>query len=330
MREIAIGANEAGQRLDKFLGKYMKEAPKSFFYKMLRKKNITLNGNKADGSEKLEEGDRVCLFLADETIEKFQAEPAGEYPTARLDVLYEDDDVIFLNKPAGMLSQKAKPEDVSLSEYLIGYLLSTGAVTAESLATFRPAVCNRLDRNTSGIVIGGKSLRGLQAMSAMLRERTLDKYYFCIVKGKMTKGQVLDGYLIKDEASNQVRILETAQLGADPIRTAYAPLQSNGFCTLVQVELITGRSHQIRAHLASIGHPILGDSKYGDREANRLMREKYGIERQMLHACRLTVPKDLSDCPGAAGRMIVAPMPQDMVRVIKGEDLICQPGEPEV
>ncbi|MCI8514855.1 MAG: RluA family pseudouridine synthase [Lachnospiraceae bacterium] len=329
MRETVVQEKEAGQRLFKFLEKYMSEAPKSFLYKMLRKKNITLNGKKADGSERLEKGDRIRCFLADETIEKFQKKDDGSYPVTNLDVLYEDEDVIFLNKPAGMLSQKAKPDDVSLVEYLTGYLLAKGELTRENLATFKPGICNRLDRNTSGIVIGGKTVRGLAAMSALLRERDLDKYYFCIVKGHMAKGQVLDGYLKKDEGTNRVEILSLPAPGADPIRTAYEPLRSNGFCTLVQVELITGKSHQIRAHLASLGHPVLGDAKYGDAKTNRRLKEKYRIQRQMLHACRLILPKDLPECPKAAGRMIVAPMPPDMVRVIKGEDLICRPGEAE-
>lgn len=327
MREIVIREKEAGQRLSKFLEKYMNGAPKSFFYKMLRKKNITLNGKRADGSEKLSQGDQVQVFLAEETIEKFQKKEDGDYPVTELDVLYEDRDLIFLNKPAGMLSQKANAGDVSLVEYLTGYLLAKGELTRDGLTTFRPGICNRLDRNTSGIVIGGKSVKGLAAMSALLKERGLDKYYFCIVKGRLTQPQRLDGYLKKDEAANQATVLSRPEPGADPIRTAYEPLRSNGRCTLVQVELITGKSHQIRAHLASLGHPVLGDGKYGDPAANRWLRDTYRIRRQMLHACRVVLPKDLS-CE-AAGRSITAPMPADMVRVIKGEDLLWQPGEAE-
>lgn len=325
MREIVIREKEAGQRLLKFLEKYLNRAPKSFFYKMLRKKNITLNEKKADGSEKLVKGDRICMFLAEETMEKFRENEEGDYPVTDLDILYEDSDVIFVNKPAGMLSQKAKPDDVSFVEYLTGYLLAKGELTKEDLTRFKPGVCNRLDRNTSGILMGGKSVKGLAALSTLLKERTLDKYYFCIVKGELTAPQVLDGYLEKDEEANRVTILSSPKPGTDPIRTAYEPLRSNGLCTLVQVELITGKSHQIRAHLASLGHPVLGDVKYGDPAANRWLEKTYHIRRQMLHACRLVLPKDL---PGlaAAGRMIVAPMPEDMVRVIKGEDLICQPG----
>ena len=165
MQEITIGKNEAGQRLDKFLAKYMNLAPKSFFYKMMRKKNITLNGKKCEGAEKLAEGDIVKLFLSDETIAGFtevKVQKIQNTKKQKLDVIYEDDHIVLINKPSGMLSQKAKESDFSLVEYLIDYLLDSGAITEESMRSFRPSICNRLDRNTSGIVACGKSLAGLQ------------------------------------------------------------------------------------------------------------------------------------------------------------------------
>ena len=330
MREIVISKNEAGQRLDKFLGKYMKLAGKSFFYKMMRKKNITLNGKKADGSEKLEEGDSVKLFLADETIDKFrEAAPEIHYPTANLNIIYEDEDVILINKPAGMLSQKAEADDVSLVEYLLGYLMKKGDVTKESLSTFKPGVCNRLDRNTSGIVICGKSLKGLQSMSSMLKERTLDKYYTCIVKGQMKQGATLKGYLLKDEKTNQVKLFDQPKEGASYICTSYEPIDGNRNCTLVRVKLVTGRSHQIRAHLASVGHPILGDSKYGDPAANRWVREQYQVKRQLLHSTELQIPADLAGMK-ISGKKVIAKLPADICCVVKGEGLSWAHGEPEV
>lgn len=304
MRLITVGKNEAGQRLDKLLAKYLTEAPRGFLYKMLRKKNITLNGKKAQGSEILSFGDEVRLFLADETIEKFKGRTAAENPggfsLARssdskrnsLDILYEDEHIVLINKPAGMLSQKARPEDVSLVEYLIKYLLDTGSITPEQLELFRPSVCNRLDRNTSGIVVAGKSLAGLQIMSRMLQERSVKKYYKCVVKGKMQGECHLKGYLAKDRASNQVTVRKTpADPGDKPIETRYRVLKSQNGVTLLEVHLITGRSHQIRAHLSSIGHPILGDPKYGDSVLNRRYKEKLGLSGQMLHACRLEFPR---------------------------------------
>ena len=188
MRELVISKYEAGQRFDKFLAKYMELAPKSFFYKMMRKKNITLNGKKAAGNEKLEKGDTVKLFLSEETIEGFREKKKRAVHTgAKLDILYEDEQVMLINKPAGMLSQKAEKGDISMVEHLISHLLDTGEVTEEMLKTFRPSLCNRLDRNTSGIVAAGKTLQGLQMLSGLFKERTLHKYYLCIVKGVIKK-----------------------------------------------------------------------------------------------------------------------------------------------
>ena len=175
MKETIIKENESGQRLDKYLKKYLPQAPGSFIYKMLRKKNITLNGKKAAGQEKLNTGDSIKFFLAEETIDKFTGNAAASesYPVKKdLEIIYEDDNILLINKPAGMLSQKAKKEDVSLVEYVIGYLLSNGSVTKEELLTFHPGICNRLDRNTSGMVVAGKSLAGLQIMGEAFKERT--------------------------------------------------------------------------------------------------------------------------------------------------------------
>ena len=209
--------------MDKFLGKYMDQAPKGFLYKMLRKKNITLNGKKASGSEMLSEGDVVKLFLAEETIGKFsriQKAPvqsnAGR-KSAKLDIIYEDKHTLFINKPVGMLSQKAKPEDVSLVEHLTAYLISSGQIKEEELRTFRPSVCNRLDRNTSGIVAAGKTLAALQELTEMFRERTLKKYYLCLVKGTVTEKKRISGYLVKNEKTNTVSIQSEKSCGASLI-----------------------------------------------------------------------------------------------------------------
>ena len=293
MKLITVHKQEEGQRLVKLLGAYLKEAPNSFFYKMLRKKNITLNGKKADGTEKLKCGDEIRLFLSDETYEKFagKVQPKEKFPMAKLNIVYEDSNVIFINKPAGMLSQKSVPSDVSLNEYLLGYLEKSGQWKQEESKAFRPSVCNRLDRNTSGMVICGKSMAGLQQMAALLKDRSLHKYYLCLVKGVMTESQHLEGYLLKDENSNQVKIFQKETEGAAHIITEYEPLYTDGEVTLLKVTLVTGKSHQIRAHLSSIGHPIIGDPKYGERKVNAFFRETHGIKNQMLHAWKLTFPE---------------------------------------
>ena len=325
MREIVIEKNEAGQRLDKFLAKYMNEASKSFFYKMMRKKNITLNGKKCEGNEKLAEGDVVKLFLAEDTIEKFSSVQVQAVRKVDLDILYEDDEIILVNKPAGMLSQKAKETDESLVEYLIDYLLGSGKLTESGLRAFRPSVCNRLDRNTSGIVAAGKSLAGLQMLSGVFKDRSIHKYYQCLVSGEIRDVKTVDGWLLKDEKKNQVRILTDVEAkrfggkGGDEepkrIRTKYEPIATDGRFTLLRVTLLTGRSHQIRAHLASLGHPIVGDSKYGG--VSKVNPSGRTVKYQLLHSYRLEFPKLAEPFAYLSGRVFEAPLPGYFGSVLK-------------
>lgn len=341
MREIRIRENESGQRLDKFLAKYMGLAPKSFFYKMMRKKNITLNGKKAQGNEHLKSGDVVKLFLSDETIEKFTERQSvvksGTLKKEKLDILYEDANVLILNKPAGMLSQKAKPSDLSLVEYLTAYMLDSGQITGEELKTFRPSICNRLDRNTSGIVAAGKTLTALQELSRMFRERTVRKYYLCLVQGTVTGERRVRGTLTKDEKTNRVTVrrgetvkgplfsdnleeeisAEGTAVEGSFIETEYRALRSAGGVTLLEVHLITGKTHQIRAHLASEGHPIIGDYKYGVRAVNDRFQKKYGLSFQLLHSYRLCFPEIDGALASLSGKEIKAPVPEMFRKICK-------------
>lgn len=317
MQEIIVTANEAGQRFDKLLAKYLNEAPKSFLYKMLRKKNIVLNGKKATGNEKLAVGDSIKLFLADETIEKFSKVSFVQTKT-KLDIVYEDEHILLINKPVGMLSQKAEAKDESLVEHIISYMLDTNQLTKEELRKFKPSICNRLDRNTSGLVVAGKSLFGLQKMGELFKERSMKKFYRCLVVGNLTESQYIKGYLVKDEATNKVTITKQESKDALPIETEYTPIWSNEHCTLLEVHLITGRTHQIRAHLASVNHPIIGDYKYGNRKQNDRYKQKYGLESQLLHAYRLEMP-ELEDMPKISKQQFVAPVPALFANIIKEE-----------
>ena len=177
MRELNITTREEGQRLDKILSKYLNKAPKSFVYKMLRKKNIKLNGKKATGNEKLSQGDQVCIYLAEDTINKFREEVKAGKQKIKLDVLYEDENVIMVNKPWGILSQKSKPEDISINDQIIPYAVNQGLISEKELQVVKPSICNRLDRNTTGIIICGISIEGLQTMAEMLKHRDMEKYY---------------------------------------------------------------------------------------------------------------------------------------------------------
>ena len=308
MQKLKVASNEAGQRLDKLLSKYLSQAGKGFLYKMMRKKNITLNGKKCDGSERVEEGDEISLFLADETIEKFSAplpelaalgkekdrnsgkagkngENGNRKKKQELSIVYEDKNVLIVNKPSGMLSQKAKEGDVSLNEHILNYLIDSGHLPVSQLRTFRPSICNRLDRNTSGLVVAGTSLAGLQIMNGVLKDRSIHK-------------------------------------GSVPIMTEYVPVKSSDTATLLRVTLITGRSHQIRAHLASIGHPILGDFKYGDPKLNEQIQKKYKVRSQLLHSWKLVMPEKLAQpLDYLSGKEFIAPLPAAFKKVLKGEGL---------
>ena len=316
MREINISKNEAGQRLDKLLQKYLDAAPKSFIYKMLRKKNIVLNGSKASGNEKLEPGDVVKMFLAEETIARFTKEKT-EYVSTNLDIIYEDEKVLLINKPAGMLSQKAQQADISLVEYIIGYLLESGQITTEELKSFRPSICNRLDRNTSGLVVAGKTLYALQHLGEMFKERKIGKYYRCIVAGQVTKGQRIKGYLIKDPNTNKVSISEQLKPDSSYIETEYIPLRWGEGITFLEVHLITGKTHQIRAHLSSVGHGIIGDYKYGNTEINDRYKQQYGVQHQLLHAYRLQVKVWEGKMSGIAKKEFIAPLPGSWDKILK-------------
>lgn len=300
MKEFTIKPNEENQRLDKYLKKRLPECGSGFLYKMLRKKNICYNNKKASGNEMLKAGDKVTIFFSDETFAKFAGTPKVQdatydtlaaLPMSGISIVYEDEHILIANKPFNMLSQKAKADDVSANEILLGYLIRTGKLSREDYQTFRPSVCNRLDRNTTGLLLMGVSLKGSQDLSRMLKERTIQKYYLAIVSGELSKKSHLKGYLQKEEATNTVTISPVRAHETDAcIETEFVPLACSNQATLLRVHLITGKTHQIRAHLASIGHPIIGDPKYGNRNINQQYYRQYGIKAQLLHAYQLIFP----------------------------------------
>lgn len=341
MREINITVQEEGQRLDRYLSKYFPDIPSGFLYKMLRKKNIKLNHGKAAGNEKLAAGDKLQIYFSEETMIKFGALPekggksfektesapfrekkkglSKEQLRIRQEirVLYQNEHILILHKPAGLLTQKADLRDDSLNDFLFDYWRMEIMKGRELPSSFRPSVANRLDRNTSGIVLCGITVKGLQTLTKLLKNRKIEKYYLCIVKGQVRENRKIYGYLRKDEKRNQVTMHENRVPGSVLIETWYEVLKSSSDASLLKIRLITGKSHQIRAHLASIGHPVLGDMKYGDQQMNRLLR-KEGIHYQLLHSSELVLPQDNAGIPaGFSGLHIKDDVPEEFGRVMR-------------
>lgn len=316
MQEIIVSEKEYGQRLDKLLTKYLSQAGTGFLYKMLRKKNITLNDKKATGKEILQTGDSVKIYFSDETLEKFRTPVKNIVsPKQKLDILYEDENILIINKPVGMLSQKASANDVSVIEAIESYLLHSKAMTSDDFRSFRPGICNRLDRNTSGIMVAGKTIAGLQTMNHAFAERLLHKYYLCPVHGIVENEILLDGYIEKDEKKNKSRIYDTPGKDRQPIKTRIKPIEYGKDATLLEVELITGKSHQIRAHLSGIGHPLFGDFKYDNSPKNKRLREKFNLRNQLLHAYKLVIPDMEGKLSYLSNKTFEAPVPEKFKKV---------------
>lgn len=333
MQSIIIGPNQAGQRFDKFLHKYLPKASTGFLYKMLRKKNITLNGKKAEGHEMLQLNDEVRMFFSEDTYTMFSGRALEESANANIredhnntqkvttsyeqafkvlkgiKIIYEDPHVLILNKPAGILTQKASDKDLSLNEWMIGYLLHNNILNESELYSFKPSVVNRLDRNTSGLVLCGKTLAGSQALSKLIHDRCIRKFYRTIAVGQLTDITTIKGFLTKDHYTNKVSVIKTKRDGSDYIETAYEPLKYNRQLTYLEVELITGKTHQIRAHLASIHHPLIGDFKYGNPKINSTFKADYNLSYQLLHAYRLEFPVLTGTLSGLSRQQFVAPLP---------------------
>ena len=327
MIEITVSHREEGFRLDRLLQKMLPAASKGFIYKMLRKKNITLNAGKAGGDEKVLAGDIIRFYFSEETYRKFAAGAADDdrknksllaRETALIDdfpnwILYEDDEFLFLSKPAGILSQKASPDDLTVSE-LTALYVRNNAPEGGAGSVYRAGICNRLDRNTSGIIAAGKTAPAARLLNEMIAKRSVRKFYYCFVKGEVEEAVSLKGFLLKNHRTNEVAVFaekpESGAGEADAIETVIRPLRVLPSCTLLEVELITGKTHQIRAHLAGTGHPLLGDPKYGDPRLNAVIRKSLSVKRQLLHACRMEFP-DEAGCGSLRGKTVRAPLPED-------------------
>lgn len=285
MKTVTVGPNDAGQRLDKFLTKSFPNLPQSMMYKSIRKKDIKRNGRRCAISERLQKGDVLTLYLKDEF---FQTEPEQfDFLKApdRLNILYEDANILILDKQPGLLVHPDKTYHFdSLIARVQHYLYSRGEYRPEGENSFAPALVNRIDRNTGGLVMAAKNAEALRILDAKVRAREVKKWYLCVVCGTLEqKEDTLQAYLFKNEKQNRAFISARPQKGAKTIRTRYRVLSERGGFTLLEVELLTGRTHQIRAHFAFLGHPLAGDGKYGRNAVNK----KTGFPYQALYSYKL-------------------------------------------
>jgi 23S rRNA pseudouridine955/2504/2580 synthase len=346
MREITITSNDAGRRLDRFLRKYLKNASLGEIYKLIRK-DIKVDGRRRDQSYMLSEGEVLTLYMADDVIAKFTGENEAKHSRQsstqrakrQFRIIYEDADVLIVSKPYGLLTHGDSHEKKNhLANQVRDYLIEKGEYDPRSERVFSPAPANRLDRNTTGLVLFGKTAAALKALNEAIREDLTDKYYMTIACGILDEDMRLTGSLTKDEQANKVSIVaaddnarsRSVITEVHPVRVFR--IEGNLDATLVEVLLVTGRSHQIRAHLASIGHPLAGDVKYAAafspgqvsprirqtaaspqdiRSINECFARRYHITTQLLHAYRISFASE--GLPEAieylAGRSFTAPLP---------------------
>lgn len=286
MQSITIRKNDAGQRLDKFLTKALPALPQSLLYKFIRTKKIKCNRKRCEPNTLLSEGDVLDLYIADEFFQK-ENKDAFRILTPRIEVVYEDENLLLVNKRAGMIVHSDDKEDTNtLISHIQAYLYRKGEYDPDRENSFAPALCNRIDRNTCGLVIAAKNAAALRALNEAIKNRSIKKEYIAAVHGRFTEKEgSLAGWLIKDAAENKVTVYQKKPSpDAKSIRTDYRVLREKGDIALLSVDLVTGRTHQIRAHFASVGHPLVGDGKYGINRNDKAKGYKY----QALCSCRVT------------------------------------------
>ncbi len=286
MVSFKVTSNDATLRLDKFIAKNIPSLPKSMMYKLIRTKDIKVNGKRAEISTRLNEGDIVSAYVKDEFLAKKPKEYDFLRASRQLKIVYEDENILLADKPQGVLSH---PDDKEFIDTLIGriqrYLYEKGEFNPEEENSFMPALANRIDRNTGGIVIAAKNAEALRILCEKIKHREIDKRYLTVVHGvPKLKKDLLTGYLEKNEQKNKVYLSGSKKENSSEIKTAYTVLCSKNNLSLLEIELLTGRTHQIRAHLASIGHALLGDGKYGKLNEDK----KLGFNKQALYSYKLS------------------------------------------
>ena len=290
MKKFMINDNDSGQRVDKFLSKAMPQLPKSMMYRLIRKKDVKVNGKRCEISTKLTAGDELTVYVKDELAGGKKHDMSFLNVPAELDVVYEDSNIIIVNKPVGLDSHSSSSFSDNLVDRIRHYLYDKNEYDPDSESSFSPAVCSRLDRNTCGLVTAAKTAEALREINAAIRAGNMTKIYHCITVGRPPQDSgIVEAYHKKEESRNLVKLSDTPLDGYKPIKTGYKVLASKGSLSLVEITLYTGRTHQIRAHMAHIGAPVLGDGKYGNVAANKRMN----VFRQAL--CAYSVRFELDE-----------------------------------
>ena len=317
MKKIQITENDANQRIDKYIKKLLVNATTNFIYKMFRKKDIKVNGKKVNEKYILKNNDVVEMFLYEDKFKEFTATKNIYNVKKTFKVLYEDNHVLIVYKPAGLLVHEDKNESVNtLTNQVLSYLADKNELDLSRENTFMPGPVHRLDRNTSGIVIFGKTLAALQVLNEMIKQRhCIEKSYLTICKGKVNQKRNLKGYIVKLDDQAQVKLVSKDYPGALTMETIVKPVKYNNDYSKVEVTLVTGRMHQIRVHLSSIDHPIIGDRKYGDFELNKFIKKEFGLNHQLLHAYKIRFVKTFGVLAYLQDKEIVCPVPKQFEKI---------------
>lgn len=286
MKEVIITSNEAGQRFDKFLRKYLKNMSLGSIYKAIRKREVLVNGKGVNEKYLLKEGDKVSFLFEIEDVKKEKDLKFLKIENLNLRVAYEDENVLIVEKEKNLLVHPDEGEELTLTDVVLAYLYDKGEYNPNEEKTFSPSPCNRLDRNTEGLVIYAKNYEALKLLNEAIREGGIKKYYIALIKGKL-EDRTYRAYLSKDKKNNKVIISNQKIRDSKEIETKIKTLETVGAFSEVEIDLITGRSHQIRAHLSSLGNPIIGDPKYGHRKLNSMFFNKFGLDNQLLIAYKL-------------------------------------------
>lgn len=316
MVKLIITENEDNQRLDRFLKKYFKSAPLSYIYKVIRK-DVKVNGKRATIETQLKLGDEITIYMSEAEVGIYTENKVIHQSKRQFNIAYEDQNIIIVEKPFGLLTHGDKLEKKNtLANQVIGYLCEKGEYSPGRERTFVPSPVNRLDRNTTGLVIFGKNNNTLQSLNKMIREKGyIRKYYLTIVSGQLKKEIKLIDKMDKDEKNNKIKVMDFDSKDGKVMETVASPLKSTKDFTLIEVELVTGRTHQIRAHLASAGFPVIGDTKYGNPERNRKIQQQFHLTTQFLHAYRLCFDEGITPIEYIKGMEIKSDLPPNLEKI---------------